>query len=691
MPEAQTQRRTAVQLFAVSFTALFLELMLIRWVPAVVPVVAYYTNLMLMSSFLGLGLGALLTSRKLNLFAWFPALLLADMLLFWTCREFLISSSDSEYHFFSKSPGLVNYVLLITVFVLNASVFVPLGERIGQLFSSLPVLRAYSWDLGGSLTGTLAFGFFSLLAFSPLAGLSAVALVYVSLQTSTRSRIGSAVLMVLAVGLVWQTTNRQAHWSPYQYITVHDAVDTKTPLNAPPPADLLTRQDPPLYTVSVNRNFYQFHGTLDDSRYTPGTAVARYVNGLRVQYLLPYKFFDEPPTSVAVVGAGGGMDVEAALISGAQQVAAVEIDPAIIGLSREYNASGVYADPRVTTHNDDARAFFQSPNGPFDLIVFGFLDSQALSTSMSSIRLDGFVYTVESIRSAYEKLKDNGMLSLSFFVGERSWMAVKLANMVKEGTGTDPLLYMSGGKAVLCAKKGAWPVEPARQFGRFARYGVRGPRAVPAPTDDWPFLYLKEPTIPSDYLLVMGSLLTLGCLVLWLLKPAGMGYSELHFMFLGAGFLLLQTKSIVDCSLYFGGTWLVTMLVIAGVLLMVLLANHAAARLGRFSKWYYAGLFAAFLLRFLVPNDWVLSLGFSGRLAWTLLAVPLPIFFAGLVFSTTFATSPRPASSFGANLMGATLGGFSEYLGMAIGYHKLSVLVIIFYAASLYCVGRRRA
>ena len=43
-----------------------------------------------------------------------------------------------------------------------------------------------------------------------------------------------------------------------------------------------------------------------------------------------------------------------------------------------------------------------------------------------------------------------------------------------------------------------------------------------------------------------------------------------HFFFMGFGFLLLQTKSITDCSLYFGTTWLVTTIVIAGILLMVL-------------------------------------------------------------------------------------------------------------------------
>ena len=160
-------------------------------------------------------------------------------------------------------------------------------------------------------------------------------------------------------------------------------------------------------------------------------------------------------------------------------------------------------------------------------------------------------------------------------------------------------------------------------------------------------------------------------------------------MLLGMGFLLLETKSIIDCSLYFGATWLVTTLVVAGVLLMVLLANTVALYL-RYRPVFYAGLFASFLVLYLVPTDHVLALSFTGRLLWTILAVPLPIFFAGLVFSTTFRGTPRPASSFGANLVGATIGGFAEYLGMAMGYHRLSLLVLAAYVASLLCRRRGR-
>ena len=61
-----TGRGLAMRLFLVSFAALFLELMVIRWVPSMVRFVAYYANLMLISSFLGLGIGAMLSRRGWN-------------------------------------------------------------------------------------------------------------------------------------------------------------------------------------------------------------------------------------------------------------------------------------------------------------------------------------------------------------------------------------------------------------------------------------------------------------------------------------------------------------------------------------------------------------------------------------------------------------------------------------------------
>ena len=679
--EKRAAARRAARLFAISFLALFLELMLIRWVPAVAKVVAYYANLMLISSFLGLGMGAMVARRGWRLFRWFPLLLAVTVGFLLLSRNVLLPGSLVELRYFSDVPGLVNYLVLVGIFVLNTALFVPLGEQVGQLFESLPPLRAYMWDLGGSFCGTVAFGVFSLLYFSPLLGILGVMLAYLVL-TERPQRLPTLALFALTALGVSQAVDPHTIWSPYQNFTIRESLGS--PTLSGPPAGLRKMQDPPLYVVSVNQHFYQFHGSVDPRRYSGPNEFFDVHHDLGQ---LPYAVHGNP-RNVLVVGAGGGPDVEGALLAGATHVDAVDLDPVTIRISRRFNSSGVYDDERVTTHITDARAFFRQATPGYDLVVFGFLDSQALSSSMANIRLDGFVYTAESMRAAYRLVGDQGMLSLAFYISHRPFMIHKLYRMLEEGTGKAPMVYADAdtSRVVFIVRKGREVTGPAA-FASLSRIDLE-PIEFPVATDDWPYLYLAYHTIPSDYLLVIGTLLLLSIVAVLALKPPGIGASHGHFAFLGAGFLLLQTKSIVDASLYFGATWFVTMLVIAGVLLMVMAANWMAIRRRFDAKLIYVPLIASLLVLILVPREWILALPWGGRLAWTLLAVPLPIFFAGLVFSTTFKREAQPASAFGANLLGATVGGFAEYLGMVVGSQALSLLVIACYLCS-YLVLRR--
>jgi hypothetical protein len=125
------------------------------------------------------------------------------------------------------------------------------------------------------------------------------------------------------------------------------------------------------------------------------------------------------------------------------------------------------------------------------------------------------------------------------------------------------------------------------------------------------------------------------------------------------------------------------MIVVSGVLLMVIAANLVAQRVAAFSFWMYAPLLATLLLLLAVPREYILGFEFPVRMLWTLLVVPLPIFFAGIIFSTTFRGAASPSAVFGANLIGAMIGGFCEYLAMAVGNHRLSILVIVAYLGSL--------
>ncbi len=688
--DSPTLRSSALRLFALSFVALFLELLVIRWSPAVVRLVAYYANLMLISSFLGLGIGAMLALRTRRWIGFFPLLLAFDIGLLHGARSLTLPGSTSEFRFFlHDAPELLNYAVLVVLFLANAAVFVPLGQEIGRLFHALPTLRAYTWDLGGSLAGSVAFGLFSFHVFSPPVGMAAVMLLYLALVPK-RTWLWALPLFALTFVSIVPLHDRETIWSPYyhiQYSLVESSEAAQRRRGAPSDerdvsVSGLVDEAPPLWVVSVNQDFYQLHGSIDLSRYPDDAPTRERIANLEDQYLLRHAI--RPGAKrVLVLGSGGGMDVEGALLSGAEHVDAVEIDPELVALSRRINPAAPYDDPRVTVHVDDARAFLQRTTERYDLVAFGLLDSQALFSSMSNLRLDGFTYTVESFGAAWRLVDDDGLLAITFAAG-RSWLAPKLIRMVEAATGQRPIVYGAGAYLLLAVPRFDATQLPA-SFGVFDLMPREEQLAeVPVATDDWPFLYLSERTIPRDYVIVILSLLVVSCLAVLGLRGGGFGLEDGHFLFMGLGFLLLQTKSIGDAALYLGSTWLVTMLVVSGVLVMVLMANFLAMRLS-FSLKLYLPLLLSLLLIYLVPRDFVLGFPFAGRMTWVALILPLPIFFAGLVFSTTFRLAKVPSALFGANLVGAMIGGFCEYLGMAFGTRHLMLIVVAAYLASWAC------
>ncbi len=679
-----------VQLFLASFLSLFLELLLIRWVPSQIRVVAYYANIMLISSFLGLGCGMVLAPKKLRLHRWLAPLLLLLVALTSVFQGINLHSADEFRFVFARSSAAAT-ALIALIFIANALVFLPLGELIGIYLGRMAPLRAYSWDLGGAIAGTIVFGFFSYFWFSPVLGSIVVAGIYLFFCGSKRHLVMTCVFFVAVVAIMASTEKIGGIWSPYNHIAVAEAErDGGSRLVSDPPSGIGTMQDPPFYLILVNRTTYMWAGTIDPRRYTDPNRYELNLAGLQKTPLFSFAELYGLPhlirpgaKDVLVVGSGGGLDVEAALLYGAEHVDAVEIDPAIIQMGRRYSASQSYKDPRVLLYNTDARAYFKQTDRNYDMVVFGFLDSQSLFSQMSNIRLDGYVYTRESLRQAFGLLRQGGMLALSFYPAGNLWLLDRLVAMVRSATDAAPLVYARWtGQVLILAGKGFVPEGPVRFIDY--RKIVWTPSATPEATDDWPYLYLSRRFIPRDYLITIGALLA-ASLAFILLSSRGGGHKvELHFFFLGAGFLLLETKSITTISLYFGTTWFVSMVVILGILLMVLAANFVASRIRRPRLFFYIPLIASVIFLYFLPSQIVLTWPFWGRLLYSLTIIPLPIFFAGLIFSTSFRESRDPSFAFGSNLLGAMVGGFVEYVGMVTGMKALLLVVLVFYLASLW-------
>jgi hypothetical protein len=216
-----------------------------------------------------------------------------------------------------------------------------------------------------------------------------------------------------------------------------------------------------------------------------------------------------------------------------------------------------------------------------------------------------------------------------------------------------------------------------------------GRQLTPA-TDDHPFPYLETASIPSLYLWTMGLILLASLLIVRLTagRLTSMGrYLDLFWM--GGAFLLLETKNVVQFALLFGTTWFVNSLVFAGVLLSVLAAVEVARRieLPR-PTLLYGGLLVALAVSWAVPQETLLGLTPVLRFVVAAVLAFAPIFLANLVFAQRFREVGSSTTAFGANLLGAIVGGVLEYLSLVTGYRFLLVLVAVLYGLA-FLFGRR--
>jgi hypothetical protein len=218
---------------------------------------------------------------------------------------------------------------------------------------------------------------------------------------------------------------------------------------------------------------------------------------------------------------------------------------------------------------------------------------------------------------------------------------------------------------------------------------------APAPsTDDHPFPYVPGRTIPPFYLGWLGGILLASVLVVRLASGAPLGqmspYVDLFFM--GAAFLLLETKSVVQFALLFGTTWFVNSLVFAGILVSVLAAIEVARRIRRPNPiLMYGALLACLGVAWIVPPASLLALAPVPRFGASALVAFAPVFVANLIFAERFRGVGSSTVAFGANLLGAMLGGVLEYLAIATGYRMLLVVVALLYGLAFVTVRRRAA
>jgi hypothetical protein len=649
-----TQKIDTIKLFLISFLILFFELICIRWIPAYVRYMGYFSNVILLASFLGIGTGCLLADKKSDLLNFFPLVLYGSVLLI-LCFKFEARITSplmvyfTEYWRQAPTRKVESFFLLPLIFTVVAVLFLFLSQKLGKLLKTLPPLKAYTINILGALTGIAAFSFLSFLSTKPFIWFFIFAVTLLLLLNKkgvffiiNLTALILTLLLVFGMGI-------DTFWSPYYKITFEPFPRVK---NA--------------YIINVNNIGHQ---DLIDIKLK------------EFFYHFPYNLSTAPFENVLILGAGCGNDTAAALLHHAKKIDAVEIDPFISGLGKTMHPNFPYRNKNVSLYVDDGRAFLKKSKSQYDLIIYGLIDSLTLTSGFSNVRLENYLFTLESFRDAKSHLKKGGIFVIYNYFREE-WLVDKLANMLKEVFGRKPYVYIfpkSTNLALLVASEGISDL----LFQLPANKG--NIEFIEPSTDDWPFIYLKMKSIPMIYIKALVIILLLSFFFVFFSLGKGKAVN-LHFFFLGAGFMLLETESIIKFALLFGSTWLVNSLVIAAILLVTLAATLTVSRIKRLLFIpAYALLFIFLLLNYLVSY----AAFFSGNYVVRYLVVSLlafsPLFAAGIIFATSLKQEKNSiAIAFGSNLLGAMIGGAAEYLSLVLGYHSLQFVIIGFYLLSLF-------
>lgn len=652
------------RLVLLSFVMLFVELALIRWLGSNVIYLSYFSNFVLLGAFLGIGLGFLRARAARDLSGLAPIVLAALVLVVKVFPVTISQDSDDLFTFSTLTPkGPPREVVLAFVFIMSAIVLTFVTEGLARTFGRFKALDAYKYDLLGSIAGILAFSALSFLKLPPVAWGIVTVLAFMALWLPRLPGIPQALaLLVLIAVLLVESLTPGMSWSPYYEITA-----VRNP-------DLDHN-----YQIDVNGVPHQAHQAAE---YAPGKGLYDVVDPDQLDEVL-------------IIGAGGGNDVAVALDRGAKHIDAVEIDPRLLQLGRESHPDQPYDDPRVDAHVNDGRAFLQQADTRYDLIILALPDSITLLSGQSSLRLESYLFTQQAFETARDRLAPDGIFAMYNFY-EQPWLIDRYGAMLEDVWGTTPCFqtmmpaFSTGGIALdAFIAGGTDDTVRCEEAGRANRWEASG--AIPEPaTDDHPFPYLRTRTLPMLYVAGLAMVIIVSLAAVRLVGgPYGHMRPYLDLFFMGAAFLLLETKHVVQFALLFGTTWFVNALVFAGVLGSVLIAIAVSRRVTiRRPLRLYGFLMAALVLAWFFPTASLLGLSSVPRFLVAAALAFTPIFAANLVFTQRFKDTENSTAAFGANLLGSIAGGVLEYMALITGYRALVIVVAILYGLA-YLFGRR--
>ena len=672
--------------------SLFLELSIIRIQSSYLHFFSFLKNISLISCFLGLGIGYAFKNKNLISLNWvFPLLTIQILILFLFSQTpistILINPIAEQFTMGldtarSFSHLLIIYIFIIFIFIFNALCFIPIGHLISNLMSKTYTLVSYSFNLLGSLLGIILFIIFSFLETTPVIWIIFSLILFIMIIRNHLKYYTLSIFSVLFLTILLSINikdDKETIYSPYQNISVQHIASPINPI--------------------ILQNGHLFYQTIlnlsDDLLFTRENEVLDVrIMGPRVNkthekefYNLPYSIVKKKPNSILIVGSGAGNDVASANRYRIEKITAVEIDPVIVDLGNKYHPELPYKNENVITVIDDARNYISKTNESFDSIVYALLDSQTNLSSKGGIRLDSYVYTVEAFKEAKEKLNKDGYIFLSFFAQDEK-LAFKIFRMLEIAFEKKPLVLKSdvNDRYIFLASNSFENFN----FNHLKFFKVNDKfnesfLDVDISTDDWPFLYMPKKVYPLTYLSIVIILIFSSTFFINKIFQLSKNNFSLSCFFLGAGFMLIETKSITEIAKYYGSTWLVTGLVIISILIMAFIANLLVIKRIKISinQIYFLLIFSIIIGYYLfIKQYYFFDKDYLSYIVPIFLS--LPILFSGLAFSNELLKINSVPKALSSNILGAMFGGFLEYNSMYFGLSSLYLIACFLYILAFF-------
>ncbi len=531
-------------------------------------------------------------------------------------------------------PGTALAASILVAYVAGALPF---------LFASWIVVRSlredpahagplYSADLAGAAAGSLvAFAGLPLFGAPGLYGISAclaaLAAVAVSdMRARTAVGVALAASMTVALALAGDAiappqngpakrpvygdniAHLATHWDPHARVDVIH-------YEGLPVGEMYRNLVDPEYAASRPDAHFML---LDQSAATQILDGSGDMSVLRASIIAaPYELLTRP--RVLIVGPGGGIDIQNALVHGASHVDAVEVNRGVAGLMRgpmaEYSGH-IYSATGVNVVEDEARSFIRRSSDRYDLILMTVVDSYAALASGAYALSESYLYTAEAFDDYLAHVTEHGTLAVGRFYREPptemlNTAALGIDALRRRGI-VDPLAHLMVLRyldfGLLIARSDPFDAASAGAIRRFAaahhftvafdpsdRTSVFAEALLRTPVparDDRPFFFANDPgaQVPIAYVILFGALVpavVLSWVLLLLPLRRIMGTAlvtelgrrtTVQALAVGFGFIAAEIVLLQRLTLYLGQPALALALGLAALLVGAAIGSAASTR-----------------------------------------------------------------------------------------------------------------